>query len=181
MKRLIFNNIIVVLCAIGLVRIVSAMAGANATEIGFISQYNSSILFPEGWGFFTKSPREEKYMLYKVLSTGQLYPIHRNNSSLKNWLGLSRGSRRINMEITKIAAATESDSIWTKIVDGKLVFYKSLISALRADTIRFESTQYHIIKPGVYILKRYQLPAWLWAKYEQHFTKKAFIKKVVLK
>lgn len=181
MKRFIFNNIVIVLCTAGIIHLLYSLSGPNVTETGFISRYNTSVFFPEGWGFFTKSPRGEKYMMYKVLSDGVLRPVHRKNGSIENWFGLSRTSRRVNMEIARLINVVKADSSWLEVIDKESTFPEIRFQSSQTDTIGFDAKQYHFITTGTYILKRYRVPAWSWARHPEHFTKKAFLKKVVLR
>lgn len=181
MKRLVVNSLILVGCAVFLLQLLCSVAGANATETTFLSRYNSEVFFPQGWGFFTRSPRQEKHLVYQVLPDGQLSPVQRKNGAFKNWFGLSRASRRINMETAQLVEVTKADSDWVKVTDHEATLAGVRFAAAQVDTIRCDPAKYHLLASGVYLLKRYQIPAWSWARYPGHFTPKALLKKVVLK
>ena len=120
-------------------------------------------------------------MVYQVLPNGQLSPVQRKNGARKNWFGLSRASRRINMETAQLVEVTKADSDWVKVTDREAALGSVRFAAAQVDTIRRDPDKYHLLASGVYLLKRYQIPAWSWARYPGHFTPKALLKKVVLK
>lgn len=87
----------------------------------FASALNNEIIFtdrslkktvttilPQGWGFFTKDPREQTYELYCIKNNVEKLTI--KNSSSDNLFGLSRKSRYI---------AFESSAIIGKIINSK--------------------------------------------------------------
>ena len=103
------------------------------------------------------------------------------NSPMANWLGLSRGSRRISMEIAQLMQVAKADSDWVQVPDQEASFASIRFAPAQIDTIRRDPGQYHVLTSGVYLLKRYEIPAWSWARYPGHFTPKALLKKIVLK
>lgn len=61
-----------------------------------------STLFPEGWGFFTKNPREEFLELYRM-ENGKPISVIILNQSIENIFGLSRKSRLVGYEASMLA------------------------------------------------------------------------------
>lgn len=60
-------------------------------------------LAPQGWGFFTKNPSEDGYLLsFKYADNGCNQMISTNNNSMRNWFGLSKNNRYLDMEAQKI-------------------------------------------------------------------------------
>jgi len=53
------------------------------------------VLFvPEGWAFFTKSPRDDRLLPFARSEGGEWAYINRGpNAELRNWLGINRSSR----------------------------------------------------------------------------------------
>lgn len=58
-------------------------------------------LIPQGWGFFTKDPKEPNFYLYKV--DREVSEVNLMNFSFKYYFGLSREPRIISTEIALIA------------------------------------------------------------------------------
>ena len=70
-----------------------------------------SIFLPQGWGFFTKSPKEAEASIYKINTNNTLTLISINNASYLNHFGLSRKARKIGFEISQILKEIP-DSSW---------------------------------------------------------------------
>lgn len=59
-------------------------------------------LFPQGWGFFTKDPKEVTIDVYQLLEDKTLKLTSINNFSLQNLFGFSRKARYIGYEFGKL-------------------------------------------------------------------------------
>jgi len=55
------------------------------------------MLFPEGWGYFTRNPREPVLQLYRL--DGQYEPVLVPNFSKRSLFGLRRDGRKVGGEI----------------------------------------------------------------------------------
>ena len=115
-----------------------------------------NILFPQGWGFFTKNPREENYTLFKMQPNGNFKQVTIKNNSLANSLGLSRKSRKIGSEMS-IMLATVNDSLWTtKPGSDSLISYTdNFVDVERNKLIT-------TLDAGNYIIVRKELVPWAW-------------------
>lgn len=129
-----------------------------------------SFFFPQGWGFFTRNPRELKYELYK-LSAGHLPELMNYKiTSSKNLYGLSREGNRIVMEMIRIQNVLPKTLKW---ISSDLDADKFVINANRKITV-VDSVPGDVsyIKPGNYMMKEYEITPWSWAKYPNNITKK---------
>src|SRR5581483_8297699 len=64
---------------------------------------NSSLyLFPEGWGFFTRNPREAIVDIYSIEGQNQLTLLSHANGSSAYYFGASRLGRRFGYEISMV-------------------------------------------------------------------------------
>lgn len=64
---------------------------------------NLNMMLPQGWGFFTKNPREVYFELFKLSNNGsEPIEIFTKNSSWKNGFGLSKDNRYIGFEISTL-------------------------------------------------------------------------------
>ena len=71
--------------------------------MNFKNKQNFLVLIPQGWGFFTKDPKDVIIDAYEALPTkdsAQLLSV--SNTSLKNLVGLSRNNRFVGYEISKL-------------------------------------------------------------------------------
>jgi antimicrobial peptide system SdpA family protein len=70
-------------------------------------------LLPQGWGFFTRDPRERDLCPCKVNKDGKLEPLLSNNFRLTNYFGFKRTERIIQTEISTIDGKIP-DSLWVE-------------------------------------------------------------------
>ncbi len=76
-------------------------------------------IFPEGWGFFTKSPREDKLDVFKLSDDNVWKPLTIKNQSFSNFFGFSRKARYIAYE-SSIVASQLANSNWMKLTNGQI-------------------------------------------------------------
>ena len=108
---------------------------------------------PQGWGFFTRSPREDNvddFLLDKNLNKTEFVP---QNSDLSNVWGLDKKSRMKGFE--------------TSLILEKLQGKKWSDTELRNPVFIFvPSTNLHYFKKNErYILVKYMIVPYLWQKY----------------
>lgn len=113
-------------------------------------------IIPEGWGFFTKSPVENK-RLYVFDSNFEQLDLC--NSSLNTMLGVSRKNRIINAKFALIADHLVKDS--TRWLQCPKDFVNN-ISQLQADTPIKIKVDYHDIPKGIYYLRYIEPLPWSW-------------------
>lgn len=68
-------------------------------------------VFPQGWGFYSKNPRDDQLLVYD-LST-QRPTVNWPNNRTENWFGIKRSGRAQGLEVGLIQASIKSDA-WTK-------------------------------------------------------------------
>jgi antimicrobial peptide system SdpA family protein len=119
-----------------------------------------STIFPEGWGFFTKNPRDELLEVYKI-ENGKLIFFNFSNHTKKNCFGLSRSSRVIGYEASIILSSISRDD-WKK---SQTRVIKNHIS----DSIIQVKTDknFHYITRGEYLFKIFKPVPYAWAKLNQ--------------
>lgn len=93
-----------------------------------------SNLLPQGWGFFTRSPRGKQYMLYEY-NTNKVITFKSGSSD--NYFGFSKMSRRLNLESERL-------------IDFAKI--KNNDEANEGVTIKIkrDSSQFFYIKPSMY-------------------------------
>ncbi|UOQ71517.1 SdpA family antimicrobial peptide system protein [Hymenobacter cellulosilyticus] len=179
-KNILLYNSVLLGFAFLLLKVVYAAAGPNVTESSFKDNYDIFSFFPEGWGFFTRSPRGDKYVLYKVESAQSLTPVHFKNASAESLYGFSRKSRRVNMEIGRVASLVKMDSSWVRVEDNDQIIAAVKFHGREIARSAFNQKQFRFIAPGTYILKKYKIAPWSWAKYPDNFKKSAYVTTIIL-
>jgi antimicrobial peptide system SdpA family protein len=61
---------------------------------------------PQGWAFFTRDPREPVDRIY-ARSGPEWVQVTYSNSSRRNWLGLKRDARALNVELASLLAEVD--------------------------------------------------------------------------
>ena len=157
MKNKVAFSLLLLLAVILLIfNILRSSIGLSPLQPGFQQRYASSILFPEGWGFFTRDPRTERIQLYRSEGSTVGSEVSFKSASARNLLGFSRKARRIQMEIARITAGVP-DSIWSSQVTNHPRIEISRDVGL------------HFIKEGDYTLKKSWPVPWAWAKKKEYY------------
>ncbi|RAJ19873.1 antimicrobial peptide system SdpA family protein [Pedobacter cryoconitis] len=120
------------------------------------------MLLPEGWGFFTRNPRETR-TFFLVNDSGKLIQDSRiRNGTIKNVFGLKRDGRLVNLIYMNLLAKRKIT--WYK--------YSDSLSVVNYRSKRFRSNQIFIDSvPGIklngqIIVVRKTLIPWAFRDYE---------------
>lgn len=124
--------------------------------------------FPQGWGFFTKNPRDAKYKLYKITETGQPELVNFKITSPSNWCGLSRKGNRISMEMIRIQKDFPNVSEWTV---SNLDIDAFDVNKDTFEVIASNTKDLRYIKSGKYVVKEYFITPWNWLNYPDSYTR----------
>jgi len=148
------------LCFFLLVLIVNL--GSTTIEIPYRSKTVFHSLSAQGWGFFTRNPREEAVDIFKI-EEGRLKRMTLVNSSASNYFGLSRKSRKIGMEVSIVLGKLKKkEAEWVRVTDEDIVLHNTPINSL-------ESSNLHYLSKGEYLLtKRFATP-WAWYNKKNNF------------
>lgn len=146
---------IVIVCAVTIVFIFSLPS--SIFNVPFIKKYNTAILMPEGWGFFTKNPRERSLLLYKIEYTDTIGIVYKN-ASFKNYLGLSKKNRRIYLESNILISDAYKNLIWYT----EMQKHPKSIKVKKNDRIQF-------IPIGNYMIIEREILPWSFTKYKKNY------------
>jgi antimicrobial peptide system SdpA family protein len=119
-------------------------------------------IIPEGWGFFTKNPRDKWAFAFREVN-GQYQPASLVGSRLGEALGANRRSRLVEAEIGQIATMADMQKSWIQCED-------SLESCLAAKAPATPLTAVNTIVSAslcgrIVIQKRPPIP-WAWSDLE---------------
>lgn len=120
--------------------------------------------FPQGWGFFTRNPREPKYKLYELTESNAPLLVNFKITSQENLFGFSRKGSRICMEMIRIQNKLPNTSEWTT---SKLDIDQ--FNSDNFDLIEIDQKELFYIEPGKYIIKEYYITPWNWLKYPDNY------------
>ena len=131
------------------------------------------VIFPEGWGFFTKSPRDSVLDIYKV-NKDNLEKISVKNNSFENMYGFSRKARIIGYE----------GSIVTNLIplsEWKIENISNLDSMSKSSSYILKTDlNYSYINNGTYLFILYEPIPYSWSKYNQAQIQKVKYTKVII-
>ncbi|MGB4774167.1 MAG: SdpA family antimicrobial peptide system protein, partial [Daejeonella sp.] len=115
--------------------------------------------FPQGWSFFTMSPRNEKMLIYNLKSGNEIDLVDMKNSSPKSYFGVSRYNRIRSIEFAVIKSQIDSvDWILCQNKKDQLITIDTLIPK-----IIFNKTNIKTLC-GIYIIKKTPPLPWAWVK-----------------
>jgi len=136
--------------------------GSTTIEIPYRSKTVFHSLSVQGWGFFTRNPREEVVDIFKI-EEGRLERMTVVNSSASNYFGMSRKSRKIGMEVSIILGKLKKkEAEWRRVIKNEPMSHSDLIVPL-------ESSNLHYLSKGEYLLtKRFTTP-WAWYNKKSNF------------
>jgi antimicrobial peptide system SdpA family protein len=122
-------------------------------------QFYITVLFPQGWCFFTKNPMESRIFIYEYTSKG-LHQIERwPNSSPNNFWGFNKTARAIGTDYG-LLDKTIADSLWihSNLVDIE----KELVCKSNSIICKYPDNYPHFLYGNLLFVKRSLLP-WAWS------------------
>ncbi len=127
-------------------------------------------LLPQGWGFFTRDPREPALIMYRVNDDNSLCLITLPNSSQLNCYGFSRKSRRLHLEFLRLQNLIPQE-LWKRCHNKSLSFLEQL-----TPTGIKSNEEFLFLTAAKYVLLRYSKPTWLYLNSSLIFDdKKEFV------
>jgi len=117
------------------------------------------LFLPEGWAFFSKSPRDDYMQIYEN-SNGHLIEIKgQRHGALSNLLGLKRTSRSMSVEYSYLLSKVKTKVEWSECNDNIDSFIaKNVVKPV--DVINKTRSP---ILCGKYYIAQYKVIPWAWA------------------
>ncbi|WP_414649023.1 SdpA family antimicrobial peptide system protein [Chitinophaga sp.] len=123
---------------------------------------NTRYLFPEGWGFFTKDPKESLVDIYCINEQDStLNELDLSNTSRRNCLGLSREARMRGYEMSMLVSQL-SQQCWTK--DTTLDIRTHLMDS---GYVLKTPNRFQYMTSGLFLLKMRPPVPWAWSSMDQ--------------
>jgi antimicrobial peptide system SdpA family protein len=92
----------------------------NPIHLPYEKTVDATSWAPQGWAFFTRSPRDEEYTTFVRAGSSWQPRAKGTNSSASNWFGLSRRARALANETGSILFSV-AETQWTSCAPGLTV------------------------------------------------------------
>lgn len=128
-------------------------------------------MMPQGWGFFSKSPRDETLFVYEIANSTEIHWPHNQASNL---FGLKRTGRSQGVELGMVTAALDEND-WIQCEQG---LKNCSIKKLKNESIQVQNPTPEPLVCGEYILEQRSPIPWAWVNYTDEDTYPTKIVKV---
>ncbi len=138
-------------------------------------QHNLRTLFPQGWAFFTKSPRDESIQLYRWENNRLRLVDGQRQATLENLMGFRRASRAMSVEYAYLLYNVPAEN-WVRC-EGDPEAY------LRTHRLANVEVENHTPRPylsGTYYLIQKGIVPWAWASEADRITLPSSILKLTV-
>jgi antimicrobial peptide system SdpA family protein len=146
-----------------------------------ISEYQKNLIsffFPEGWGFFTKSPREDELLEIFKIEKSKLIPVTISNTCPENLMGFSKKSRYIGAELGKVSFFIGKEN-WI-LIKGWSVNDKLPSQKFKLAIPHLISSQLLYFPKGEYLVVKHTTIPWAWATRNQENFHSYKIKRIII-
>lgn len=128
-------------------------------------KFNKSFyFFPQGWGFFTKSPQEDLFSFYE-LNKNEVKKITLSNASSTNFFGLSKKARLAFAETGEVLGKINvKESDWYNSKGLKMDVF---INLPIHDTIVVDNKNIFLHKNKVYLILKHNTIPFSWSEMQQ--------------
>jgi len=136
--------------------------GSTTIEMSYEAKKTFLSLSLQGWGFFTRNPREEVVDIFKI-EGHRLKKMTVINASASNYFGMSRKSRKIGMEVSVILGKLKKkEGEWKRMTKNEPMLHGDPIVPL-------ESSNLHYLSKGEYLLTKRVTTPWAWYNKKNNF------------
>ena len=157
----IFGSLTITCWCFIIFKVVVSSMPYNAFSGSQIEAYNFRNVLPEGWGFFTRNPREDNYYIYKKDIKGHYtVPAIYANNNFKNGFGVKRTSRIQSMELGVLIQRAEKYP-WADCPNGNSTC-SAKIDTLTSIPILNTTAQPTLC--GEFLLTQKETVPWAWGK-----------------
>lgn len=131
----------------------------NPVRLSYKSNQEIYSVFPQGWAFFTRDPKEDVMILYDFQNKKEEAVNKTASLSTESLFGINREGRRISIELAAVVNKIPAKS-W--ITNEERVSMEMLKALPLNDTI--ENVVPDPILKGTYVIYRAGRKPWAWAK-----------------
>jgi len=131
----------------------------NPLSLSYNEKNPVFVLAPQGWGFFTRNPREEEILLYKRVKN-KWVTWNKSFGDPAFFFGASRLERKIISEKFQIANQIKDTTTW---INGDLTNSLSYVFN-KLPTLKISALSKDPILSGDFILVKRENVPWAWSK-----------------
>lgn len=132
----------------------------TTVEINAVQRVRLIDIAPEGWAFFTRNPKEENAMLYRLDVKKGLVKASDIAGAFKNFMGLDRHERLMWKEFSGFSRYIKPENYVR--INGDIYSNKTMIDTMIAYKVPNDA-KYPLLS-GTYIIKQAMPVPWAWAK-----------------
>ena len=140
---------------VGCVIVICTSVGHTPFQLKSSDKIKAFQMLPQGWGFFTRDPREDKLFVYKM-NGDRLQKITQPNFSASNLLGLSRLGRMTQMQAINL--------ILQHYPQFQECDEKDPLKCQLDSIYRVENTFEPELLKGKYLIKKQPALPWAWSR-----------------
>lgn len=130
----------------------------NPVKVAIPFTKETFTFIPQGWAFFTRSPREAQVLLYNY-SNDKLVPVDHQHASFNNALGLNRKSTQIMSELQIIKAGLPDSAFITT----EWNFQRNIYGEIPEQEVLVKNNMFSQILCGEYVLVFQEIVPWAWS------------------
>jgi antimicrobial peptide system SdpA family protein len=136
----------------------------NPSSIGPVAERDIKTTVPEGWGFFTRDPREADVTLYEQHQGVWRRSLHMPIANASNLFGIDRLPRAQSVEMGMILSELDEQDAW-RACDGDLV---ACLNTAPRIALR-QRWKYPVLRGTFAFVKQEPVP-WAWAASRDRIT-----------
>lgn len=113
---------IVALAVVSAIALASLPIRNHATGVGEKAVRVIGEIAPQGWGFFTRDPREPITQAWVQYGSGEWHSANRGpNATVRKAFGFDRSSRLGEYDVTQVLAGEDVDELWVDCTGNSIV------------------------------------------------------------
>lgn len=132
----------------------------NPLHIRGSDKFAITRVLPEGWGFFTRNPLEDSYLLYRKNARGSSTLVNPPPAQPQYSFGMDRSARKLNMELQKLVRMVPAAGWQNAAHTGQAEQVVKWVSV--------SHKPFNMLKPGIYQLTKQERLPWAWASKHPH-------------
>lgn len=140
--------------ALAFLGLISLTVQSNTISHAGPGKHFFTAIAPQGWGFFTRTPKDDNVNIYLV-KNNSIKLLSYPNGSYKNYFGGSRKSRTVGMEISIILSKLKTVPWDTITVNSQVLHMTKVVHHINSQSLFY-------LSKGEYLLVKKPITPWAW-------------------